>query len=233
MELLKKTKKPKSEEILQPPSLALQIINRYIRWVVFLVIVVTLFVGYWYVISRKVTDVQSVAAENLDAKQQLLSFLEYSKGDLDRIVNDFSVMQQSKQATFTRLNAMLPTESRYEELFTMVNTIVEHGGMKMTSINFGGTDTATQAESAPGDTVSRDRRPTTVNSITISITIEGGTYDSFKTLLSYFERNIRLIDIKSVAFDGGAYQVTSEAQAATPHYDMELITYFSPSTYAK
>ncbi|MEK7583855.1 MAG: hypothetical protein AAB490_01305 [Patescibacteria group bacterium] len=224
--------KKKSLDIqpVQQPSIVLQLLNRYFRWVLFLVVGGTLLISYTFVIADQVNEIRDIAENSLIVKEKVLSDLKAIKQDLDKTVIDFSALKSSRRAAIERLNDFLPTSPHYEELFTMINDITERAGMTLTTINLSVSESdlqrptraSVEGAAEPADLLASGQ----IHPITISISVEGGTYTTFKEYLSLLERNLRVLDVRSLSLDGSAFIPAGDGALPTPAYSIELITYY-------
>ena len=214
----------------QQPSMILQLLNRYFRWILFLVIGGTLLIAYVAVISGQINEIRDVAANSLSLKEKVLSDLKEIKKDLDKIVIDFSALKSSRQAAMEQLNNFLPTSPHYEELFTMVPDITDRAGLQLNTINLSVSESdlkrptraSVEGAAEPADLLAGGQ----IRPITINISVEGGTYTTLKEYLSLLERNLRILDVRSLSLDGSAFIPAGDGALPTPHYDIELVTYY-------
>lgn len=216
------------------PTLALQITNRYLRWVLLLLAGVVFFLGYVFVLDAQIADVQNAARESLPAKLKVRDDLKAIKIELDEAVLDYEKIKVSKKAALDRIRLLLPSTSEYGDLFTMLNTLTTLSGMKMVSITITLPDDSKPQQrrgAAAQQPAGTEDDPVTsglVRALSIQISVEGGTYETFKKYLSNVERNIRLLDIKSLSFEGSSYIPSADGSLPTPRYDIELTTYYQP-----
>ncbi len=213
------------------PTLALQIVNKYLRWILVLLVGVILFLGYIFVLDAQIANVQQVASESLPTKIKTRDDLKSIKAELDKAVLDYEKIKVSKKEALDRIALLLPEDSEYGDLFTMLDVLTKLSGLKMTSMTV----------ALPDDTKPQQRKGAAipgaaddpvsaglVRSLSIHVNVEGGTYETFKNYLEKLEKNVRLFDIKSVSLDGAAYIPSADGTLATPKYDIELITYYQP-----
>jgi Tfp pilus assembly protein PilO len=227
----KTTPKPVDEMLKKDqPSLALQIANRYIRWILFLVVGVMLFLGYVLVLDSLVTEVRTAAQESLPTKLRTRDDLKSIKAELDRAMLDFESIKASKREALERIAQLLPSESKYGDLFTMVDTVTRLSGLRMTNISITLDESRPQQRTRQAQQPSSDDPVSTglVRSISLRISVEGGTYEAFKRYLENLERNVRLFDVKSISFSGDAFIPNGDGTLPTPRYDIEIVTYYQP-----
>lgn len=209
-------------------TLALQILNRYLRWVLLLVILITLFLGYSFVLAEHIDKVKNVAQQSLKAKEKVLSDLQSIKISLDNDIRDFGLIIDRKRELLVKLDALLPQGSQYGDLFALVDGVTRQSGLVLNNINIAFAD---EGQTPPGSEQSRPASAqSTVKTIKLNLSVEGGNYETFKRYLDVLQRNVRLFDVQTLSFDGGAFASKTgddeELSQAVPQYDIELITYY-------
>jgi Tfp pilus assembly protein PilO len=98
-----------------------------------------------------------------------------------------------------RLEKTIPENNNYEDLISMFENIVNNRGLRLTSIFI---------DDVKGKIVSKRTKiteedsilPEGVSEINFSISVSGTNYETMKDLISDFEKNLRIVDIKSVDF---------------------------------
>lgn len=220
-----KTKeKPASQEF-QQPSLALQIVNRYFRWVLTLVIILAVVIAYVTVIDAQIAKVRNVARNSLTAKEQTLAALKEIKADVDAVVTEYGALIERKKPELDLLNNMLPSVSRYGDIYTIVDRVTSRSGLTLSNITLA-FEGAGESELHSGAVGAPPNISATAKKMTLHISIDGGTYDTFKKYLENLERSIPLFDVQSLSFDGGAFIPDEKGETPIPHYDIELSTYY-------
>lgn len=232
----KKLDEPGQEQVFKEPSLWLRIANRYLKWIIVLVMGVVLFLSYSLVLSPQVHAVQRAAEESLPAKRKILRDLQAIKQELDGIVLDFERLKQDKQTEFEKLNVLLPRGSEYEKIFTLLDDITTRSGLKLTSISIAFSEGAAQRAPEPAFQEVKPGAPqvdaSAVQKMVININVSGGNYETLKQYLDAIERNIRLLDVSSLSFDGSAFAAAAdekERTMTTASFAIELVTYYTSS----
>ena len=209
----------------------LQIVNRYIRWILLLLIGLTFLLGYAFVLERQISNVQTVARDSLPAKNKVLSDLQSIKAELDQIVIDFNNIISSKRKLVDRFDLLIPNTSQYGDLFTIIDDVSKSAGFTVSSINMSFSDGQPGLhEVSASSATSRSSFATgQIKTISIGLSVQGGSYDSFKGYLEVLERNIRLFDVESVAFSGSQFVQADGGNPAIGSYTIELKTYYMGS----
>ncbi len=210
-------------------SLALQIVNRYLRWVLFLVVCIMLFIGYTFILQQQISEAQSAAKESLPLKQEVLDDLKTIETKLDQASSDYDRILREKKPALDRIALLLPRHSEYGELFPLLNKITQASGFTLQSMNLTLPADADAPPASTSDTSVSD--PITsglVHAINIRLSVQGGDYEGIKNYLKNLERNVRLFDISSVTVSGSVFIQQNNGVTTTPAYDLELKTYYQP-----
>lgn len=212
-------------EELKRPSLGLQITNRYLVWILVLIIIIVLSVGYSFVLDKKISDVRNTGQEFLPAKEKILSDLRAIEKELDAIISQFRSIKVAKQAQLDKLKDLLPDYPRYVDLFAVAEDLTTIQGMKLNaiSITFADTPVAAAPVEPSGAAVAI---PTDIKAMTIKLQVSGGDYEGFKKYLQTLERSIRLFDVGSVAFAGSSFAPSSPTVETEASFDLEVRTYY-------
>lgn len=240
MALRRKIKKKNSPAPgFQEPSLGLQIVNRYIWWIIVLIVLVIAFVSYSLFISGQIEAVRSAASDNLPQKQDSLDKLKAVKKDLDQTIIDFDRIKNAKKDELDKLRALLPTRDQYGDLFAIVDQITAGSGLQLQTMSI-----AFSGDAAPVEAVQNLNPETTIDvaaanaaaapgagiqTMTVNMSVTGGDYAAFKRYLETLERSVRLFDVKSLSFDGASVAGTAVAEdgvSAGGQYTIELVTYY-------
>lgn len=222
----KKKEKPIQQES-QQPSLALQIVNRYFRWLLTLVIVIAILVAYMTVIDTQITKVRDVARNSLTAKEQTLAALKEIKTDVDAVVQDYGALVERKKSELDLLNNMLPSVSKYGDIYTIVDQVTTRSGLTLSNITLA-FEGAGESELHSGAAAGPPNISATAKKMTLHVSVDGGNYDTLKKYLENLERSIPLFDVQSLSFDSGAFIPDEKGETPIPHYDIELATYYQP-----
>lgn len=236
----KLSKKPGPADFYEP-NFILVLLNKYLRWTVLLLIAGVIIFSYILILSYKIDEVSNSATESIPAKEKVLSDLKAIKSDLDQIVVDFDSIKASKSDILDELDRLLPKEPQFAEMFKLFDEITSRSGMKLNSISMSehaGVDNTTEKFQEDGFDFSQLEKK--VSSMTVSISVAGGNYDTFKNYLDTLERNLRIFDLQSISVDGGVYRAQDillsdisdeerDSRTIEGSYSLELITYFHNS----
>jgi Tfp pilus assembly protein PilO len=162
----------------------------YFKWLVTLLMVVILSVGFFFIIwpkYKQVTKKIEAAGRTLEIKRQQLT--SYLKG-LNELNDNF---KNVSSADLSKVDEILPTADGTEDLYTQLEVIVKNNGLILTSLNIA----APEESGITGDDESVVRQ---VKQIKITMSVSGVNYGSLKGLLRSLENNLRLMDVKQVTF---------------------------------
>ncbi|MDA3840738.1 MAG: hypothetical protein PF572_06680 [Patescibacteria group bacterium] len=143
-------------------------------------------------ISEELTEIK------IDELQKLETYLErlrifnqsYKKvSDLDR----------------ERINKIIPSENDYEDLVISVEDIIKNRGLILNSVTINSDEQASGASrsrAVPKSTTSTALSKG-VKEIVLNLSVSETDYMTMKNLISDFEKNLRLMDIKNVSYSDG------------------------------
>ena len=214
----------RTEQGLLQPSLFLQLMNKFLPWVIVLIVLIALLVGYVFFLHGKISEVKNAAQENLPAKEKILSDLIAIKSELDGVVLDFGLFKQQRSEALSRFDILLPQGKQYGDLFAMASALAAQSGFTLNSIHITFADTAVDPKKAAA--ASTD---SSLKKISLHVSASGpADYEAFKGYIRTLERNIRLMDVKSLSFQGPGIQAPAAAggKTAQTSYDIDVTTYY-------
>lgn len=178
-------------------------LNKYFKWFVVLIMMISLILGYFLVVKPKYEQIiksierrvtlQSqgylVKRENLEKAKKLLSL--YNQTDSDKIA---------------RVNTFLPTNPSHEEIFTILDDIVSRNGLVLNGVNISIPSQTGVVAKSGNDTeeegqLMKRKLPEQVKRVDVTVEVLGADYPGFKSLITSLESNLRLIDIINVNFE--------------------------------
>jgi len=214
---------------LENASAWLVMINRYLVWLLLLLAVIILAVGYYFFLGPKFQDVRDKYDSFLPDKKEVLTNLTAIENKLIGLEQKFNLIQQQKEQELGRLYNLLPTVPDYAALFVQTEFLAKANNLKVTSVDISQpleqplrerrTPTPVQAESPTEQTL--EILPTNVHSLAINIQVSAGTYENFKLYLDDLEKNLRLYDVQTISFDA----VNPETEEINS-FNVNLKTYY-------
>lgn len=159
--------------------------------------------------------------ETITSKKQEIAFydrqleerLKYFKS-LTKLKDDYDSIGLVEQE---KLGLVLPGADEIPELFLALDTIINESGLELSSINYveaapppessagagAGAEEGAEEKSSKGPDITKQ-----IKTLEISLDIVGGSYDKLKIFLNKLEKNTRLLDIQSIAFENSFESIT-------------------------
>lgn len=188
-----KKEEPKKEKKQKQPS---ALWMRYYRSLVLFTFLTVIIIGWFVVLGPIFNEYRNI---NVPAKKA--EFDQYRQV-LDRFQGILTEWEAVSAEDKARLNYFLPEGKDIPELITMLEDMATQSGFVVTVASF------SQVEQPIIDR-------TNVYPLIVSLSLEGGDYNSLKTLIDKIESNLRLLDVSSLNF-----------QAGTGSYIMNINTYY-------
>jgi hypothetical protein len=172
-------------------------LDDYFSWIVVGVVVVVFVLGFFTLLLPKYE--QTVKFVN-DANQQQSLDVTAKQTELDKINLLIAAYNKIDKKYITKVNAIAPVAQNKEELFSELNYLVSVNQLILQSISLSpvgaykdqGIVPITPAQAAISDGL---------QTVSVSLSVKGTSYESFKNFLASLENNLRLMDILSIQFD--------------------------------
>lgn len=204
-------------------TVVINIITQYFRYVVILVIIIVVALGYFFVLGPKYTILKEMGILNYGAKVQEL---DSKKQDLEKLRELKETYSQLNKAQIENLELILPSQEDIPSLFSQFESLALANGLVLNNISI------TKAEAAPAETEKEGQlglggeettpAETTQGVLTLNVALSfqvGGGYDNLKNFLDILENNMRIVDLTSLSY-------TPETEA----YSINLKTYYLASS---
>ncbi|MDP3900533.1 MAG: hypothetical protein Q8Q23_05660 [bacterium] len=206
----KNTNKPKSEGVIMPKLLNVLYQSRY--FITVLESVMILVFGYLFLIKHTVNSVFNNQQRNEIMQYDMdLQISEINKKitNAKKLLGPYGSISEKDR---DYINKILPDEAELKEVFAQIVQMVKSNGLLLDSfkINEAQADSQNSRRPSPED-IEEVEKP--YGELEFDIKISGATYRSLKSLLSSFESNIRLIDVKSVGFDPDKFSAEMQLSA--------------------
>jgi Tfp pilus assembly protein PilO len=203
-------KSPETKGIsMENASPLLQVVNTYVGWLIALVVVLVLAVGYQFLLSPKIQAIVDKNQTYLPTKESTLQDLKTVEQKLIQLRQEYGAIQTNRRGELDKLIAVIPNEPDYPSLFVQAEYLANKRGIELESIDISQpadpalserrTPTPTQAGSTAEQQL--EILPRNVSSLTIAIKLGPASYESLQVYLDDLERNLRLFDIQTLAFD--------------------------------
>lgn len=208
MRLGKKKDNKKIEQKLESASVALQFANKYQIWFLLIVAFVIIGAGYFLYLGPKFNELKEKSDNFLPNKEKILADLTKIENKLIRLDQKFQQVQRLKELELEQISAFLPEKPDYPQLFVQAESIASSNNIDLQAIDVTRTTDrpvsqrqTSGVDANPEVEQTIESLPSNVRSVGINIKLGGGTYEDFKNYLDDLEKNLRLYDVQTLAFD--------------------------------
>lgn len=168
---------------------------KFLAWGLFFLIIL---VGYFLLINPKIKKIFSPALDLQTIKEELS--LEKEKFNrLKRIKENF---EKIDQVSLEKLRKIIPEKDEALNFIIFLENLIQENDFSTPGINF-----------------SFGKSPDNLlGSIEVNLNLSGGTYQSFKDFLKRLEKNLRIVDVKSISLSPvkGFYSVNLNTYFFSP-----------------
>lgn len=171
--------------------------SQYFKAVVILAVIIILAAAYFFLLGPLYKQIKANGQASLDGKQRNLKDLQQYLADLQKLKDNFDNLSGSEKENLTHLNLVLPAESDLPGLFVQMDRIAANNGFALGNI-----DIAEEGGAAPAEPAAAGGLNNQIRKLNISISLLNGSYEDFLNFLDDIEYNLRLMDVKAVAFSG-------------------------------
>lgn len=213
-------------------------LNRYYIWLIIIISLVILAVGFFYVLRPAYERMFDLSAQQLPIQEKKLAELEKYQNDLEALGKTIGEFTSTKQTDLDKLKEILPSSSEIANLFAEMEALIESNGFNLSDITFSEPRVIVSAppiaESQNDDLsnegkVNQPAEPAVaqpqISTVEISLSISGGGYQAFKNLLNKIQTHLRVLDVTSINFNDINIDETKGEQA---NYALTLKTYYRP-----
>ena len=156
------------------------------------------------------TEIQKLRGESAEVSQTLAK-LKDLQALRDGLLETYKTIPQSKLGM---LEELLPQKPDSGRLLVALENITKERGIRLRRIEFSKADSA-QAAALQGQILKKEAERH--NSLPYSFTVSA-TYESFRSLLSALEKNLRVIDVTDISFTGGQSSLFEFTLKAKSYY---------------
>ncbi len=202
--MARETTKSKQDKVGQADQLKQKINNfliKHFRWIIFAIIIIIFVGGYFIFILPKynqiVRDVQ-LQADELEKKYS------FRQQYLTQLIHLKVAYKQISQENKDKIEAMLPSSPKVEDLISEIETISLKNGLTLTNLSV---EPAEAIGEKTGEILNG------VANVKITMEIVGTDYYALKNILKTIENNLRLMDIISVNYLVGDKKTSLVLQA--------------------
>ncbi|MFH1366936.1 MAG: hypothetical protein ABIH38_03010 [Patescibacteria group bacterium] len=209
-----------------------EILGRFFIYIAIFFAVVVLVIGYLLLIQPKWVEVRETGIfdYNKEVKNK-----EDAENYLVRLKNSLDKFQAINSSDIDKLEQSLPSEKGVEDLFIIMEEVAASADFNLNSIDIAEGESlaalnqaavsANLGGAAGTDVKAKENLPVTQNiyALNISLVFSGSSkYDDMKKLLVNLEKELRIMDIKSLSFSPSK----SDSAGEISEYNINLITYY-------
>lgn len=214
----------KSDIKFEQPSQILLIANQYLWVLLFVVMLVTLVLGYFVIIQPALKN-NNQAKKNVNDVIGNQSEVENLITKASALNSRYKSIQNRRTNDLKKLKQIIPQEPAIAELFVMAERLAVEQDFELSVIDVSNIVTK-QTGNDDNQLATKGLDSLMVNMSVSRIIdedhpLEVDSYDAFKNYLSDLENNLRLMDIQTVSFSG-----VGVPDAANLSFDFTIITYF-------
>lgn len=207
-------------------------LSRFFTYIAVFLGAAVLIIGYSLLIQPKWTEVRETGI--FDYNKEVKNKEEAEKY-LARLRSSLEKFQAVNSSDIEKLKKSLPSEEGIQDLFIIMEKIVETSGFQLDSIDISNSESLSGANQAAvpaapaaadgAEVKAKENLPASQNiyALNISVVFSGrAKYEDMKILLINMEKELRIMDIKSLSFSPG----TSDSASKNSSYNINLITYY-------
>lgn len=168
--------------------------------------------GLVFFVARPVwSNVASLRAEQA-AVSDALARLKDLQGLRDNLLKTYNSIPRSK---IDRLYDLLPPKPDSGNILVMLEKLTRDRNIRLRRVEFIKEANLTAQSAGAGKIINKDAPK--FNTISYSFTVSA-SYESFRSLLSAMEKNLRIIDVTDISFAGGASNLFEFTLKAKSYY---------------
>lgn len=189
---------------------------KYFNLLAIVLAVIILIAGFFLLIKPKYNKIsREIKLSNENSENKYNAAFNYL-AQLNKLKAEY---EKVSPEDIKKIEAMLPSEEFYEELFVQLESVVLKNGLLLTSIQIspegipsGKESAAAKARNNPSEKnkAAEDILPEEITKIKIAMNVAGVDYFGLKNLLYALENNLQLIDITNLNFSPDQKGVTIE-----------------------
>jgi len=207
-------------------------LNTYYKYISISLVVVVFVLGLWLIIWPKFVDIQYQNNNYVPELKQERDDKAIYFQKLKSLRDQYSVLSSDNNAReLEKVNNILPDKANVQSLFVEIEKLVTEAGfsLQQISINEVKTDIDKLIEFQVDEFMKLDPLPGELRAVDIEISVEGGGYNEFKSLLKRIEDNVRLFNLVTVNFSAlsePSYVGQDGKEIATKQYSLDFRTYY-------
>jgi tRNA threonylcarbamoyladenosine modification (KEOPS) complex Pcc1 subunit len=174
----------------------------YFKAIVVLMVLAIIFFGVWrFLIPQYKESLASIKEFGQSEKEKY----DERRKDLEDLRAALNTYNRISARDIERVNSILPREYEKESLFTYIKHFTEKNNLELESVYISKSGGGSNERSKAEQSEKKERKNKSVEQVDITINLLSSAtdYSSLKSLIDTFERNLRLMDVKSFSFDSG------------------------------
>jgi hypothetical protein len=188
--MLSKEKKVSSNKMLKG---VLELLHKYFLFVALIIFVITIIIGYIFLIQPKYVAVSDKVKADEEQKTKELEDLTSYSDRLLKYRNEYNSISTDDKA---RIDGLIAGKYVPESVFAEMEKLIFSRGLILNSIDVSSQAKTSGANAGAGQSSG-------VGETMIKLDITGVNYEGLKQLLAIMESNLRLLDVKKVSFSPG------------------------------
>lgn len=225
----------------EQPSDILLLANRYMLFIIALIVLAILILGYFFVLKPKIDNINSIELATTASEsrrrgnEKLLTKLKALEVEYEDIIHN-------RQEDLDFLKRMVPQGEQVAEFFLIADRLAQARGFQLTSIDI--SDVLAKKPSNLDDDLAEAEIVTVddllassgINTMLVRVSVSKQiseeddisgieVYNNFKDYLAELENNIRLIDVQAINF-GPIAAETYFKGTINYSFDLDLVTYY-------
>lgn len=207
-------------------------LNTYYKYISIVSVIIVFILGVWFLLWPKFSDIQHQNNNRVPELKQERDDKKLYLSKLIKLEEQYAnVTSTDNSRELEKIDSILPDKANVQSLFVEIERLVVESGfvLEQISINDVKTDIDQLIEFQVADFMDWDGLPPELKAVDIEISVEGGGYNEFKSLLKRIEDNVRLFNLVTVNFSAlsePSYISQAGEEIATKQYSFNFRTYY-------
>ena len=189
--------------------------TNYVRLLALALGLIVIFIFYFFIFSDQIKNLVSSEGKYNTRTKNLE--LQIKNSDLDEVLRLKKNLQSIDKQELDKVFSILPEERNIARLYAQMERLVQKNSFIPLKINISPvtSEELLRRGIREVDEILTPEEEGKNSKLAISLSIDGGDYLQFKKLLGDIEKNLRILDIKSIEFS-----------PSTETYHLEIETYY-------
>lgn len=203
--LLNQKQAAKTAAAIKQPSYLLRWFLQYYQLVTVAACVLFMILGYFLLLSPKLTRARTMEAAKLTAEQERQSALELKLQYLAALANQRA---ETSDADVQKISSMLPSGPAVPELLSSLEGIARASQVTMEGVEISLIEEVKVKGKNKEKTSAQDSLPAGVRAIEATVGVSAAPYANLKTFLTNIEASLRLMDVVALLYNPAAKSYT-------------------------